>query len=115
MTDYLARLGYDVRDDADGARVHFAGRSALFGGLAAAEVRRAINDAMEATVPYFAANVAKSEVAIEPRRVEKASFRVVVSWLTMYNNWRRLYPEHRNHPLAVGAEELSHPQTFDKC
>jgi hypothetical protein len=115
MIDYFARLGYEVRNDADGTRVHFAGTSALFGNLPAAEARRAINDAMQVTVPYFAANVAKNDVAIDARQIEELSFLVVVSWLSMYNNWRTLYPDHRDHPLAVGAEELSHPQTFDKC
>lgn len=115
MTDYFAQLGYAVLNDEEGARVRFGNRSALFRNLPVDAVRRAINDAMQATVPYFAANAAKSEVAIEPRQVEEVSFRVVVSWLSMYNNWRALYPEHRNQPLTVGAEELRHPQTFDQC
>jgi len=115
MTDYLARLDCDVRDDADGARVLCTGRSVLFKDLPGDAVRRAINDAMQTAVPYFGANAAKSELAIEPRQVEEVSFRVIVSWLSMYNNWRSFYPDHRNQPLTVGAEELRDPRTFDQC
>jgi len=115
MTDYFARLGYEVRKDADGARVRFADRSALFSNLPTDGVRRAINDAMQTVLPYFAANAAKSELAIEPRQVEEVSFRVIVSWLSMYNNWRSFYPDHRSQPLTVGAKELRAPRTFDEC
>jgi len=115
MTDYLARLDCDVRDDADGARVLCTGRSVLFKDLPGDAVRRAINDAMETAVPYFAANAAKSELVIEPRQVEELAFRVTVSWLAMYANWRSFYPDYRNQPLTVGVEELRGLQTFDQC
>jgi hypothetical protein len=115
MTDYFARLGYEVRDDADGSRVLFADRNALFRNLPTDVVRRAINHAMQAAVPYFAANAAKSELAIEPRQVKEVAFRVTVSWLSMYASWRSFYPDHREQPLTVGAEELRHPRTFDQC
>ena len=115
MNDYLARLGCEVRDDAEGSRVLFADRSVLFQNLAPDAGRRAINEAMAPAVAYFAANASKSELAIGSRQVEEVALRVVLSWLTMYASWRSFYPDHRNQPLTVGADELRSPRTFDQC
>jgi hypothetical protein len=115
MIDYIARMGYEVRDDPEGTRVLFEDRSALFPNLAGEEVRGAVNRAMETALSYFTVNVSKSTIAIEPRQVEEVAFRVTVSWIAMYNSWRNFYPEHRNHSLSVSEEELRQPRTFDQC
>jgi hypothetical protein len=115
MNDYLTQLGYEVRHEAEGSRVLLANRSVLFQKLSPHAVRRAVNEAMEMVVPYFAGNASKSGLAIEPRQVEEVALRVTLSWLSMYSSWRAFYPDHRNQPLTVGAEELREPKTFDQC
>ena len=115
MTDYFARLAYEVRDEGDGARVLYADRSALFKHLPSDAVRPVINEAMEIVVPYFTANTAKSGLVIEPHQVEEAAFRVAVWWICMYHSWRTLYPQHRDRSLSIGADELRSASTFDQC
>lgn len=115
MTDYLAQVGCEVRDDVEGSRVLLGDRSVLFQNLPPDAVRGAINGVMKTAVPYFAANASKSELAIEPGQVEEVALRVVLSWLSMYTSWRAFYPDHRNQPLTVGDEELRSPRTFDQC
>lgn len=115
VNDHLARLGYAIREDADGSRVLLGERSVLFPKLAPAEAARAIDEAMKTVIPWLDANVSASGLSIEQRHIEEAALRVVLSWLYMYNLWRSTYPEHRNHPLTIGSHELRQAQTFDQC
>ena len=115
VNDHLTRLGYAIREDPNGSRVLLLQRSVLFRNLGAAETARVIDEAMKKVIPWLDANVSASGLAIEQRHIEEVALRVVLSWLYMYNLWRSLYPEHRNHPLTVGSHELRQAQTFDQC
>ncbi len=115
MTDYVAKLGVTLQPEDTGTRVRFQHQSVLFGKLAPDTLRERLNEAMQLAVAHYTRTVERRQVELEARHIEGASLQVVLHHLFVYNSWRLTTERHKEHPLRLEQEDLTHPQSHDEC
>lgn len=114
IPDYLENLGATIQWRLTYCRILCKDQSAIFPYILPITLRRKFNKAMHGAIAYYTRHVEKSEVVMERRHVDEASFQVVLYTLYIYNQWRS-DGTNRSQPLEVAPADLGNAQSLDQC
>lgn len=112
--DYLEKVGAHLLDENGIVRIQLGEFRAAFAGIMSGVLRDKFNAAMNEAIMFYTANAKRQGLSLPERRIGEAAFSVVLHHLHIYNSWRSLYSEHKDHPLTLTRADFEHPQSNDQ-